>query len=43
VIDSGEDRDLAALVVPRSTIHLGLPGFPDIARRTITTPGKEHQ
>lgn len=26
----------------RSTIHLGMPGFPDIAARTLTTPGKEH-
>ena len=26
----------------RSTIHLGLPGFPDIASRTVTTPGQQH-
>jgi hypothetical protein len=26
----------------RSTIHLGMPGFPDIADRTVTIPGKEH-
>jgi Phage integrase family len=26
----------------RSTIHLGMPGFPDIASRTVTIPGTEH-
>ena len=26
----------------RSTIHLGMPGFPDIASRTVTTPGQQH-
>ena len=25
----------------RSTIHLGMPGFPDIASRTVTTPSNE--
>jgi len=26
----------------RSTIHLGMPGFPDIASRAVTTPGQQH-
>ena len=26
----------------RSTIHLGMPGFPDIAVRTVTAPGEQH-
>ena len=26
----------------RSAIHLGMPGFPDIASRTVTTPGQQH-
>ncbi|HCU93263.1 MAG TPA: site-specific integrase, partial [Actinobacteria bacterium] len=26
----------------RTTIHLGMPGFPDIASRAVTIPGKNH-
>jgi hypothetical protein len=26
----------------RSTIHLGMPGLPDIAGRTVTAPGEQH-
>jgi integrase len=26
----------------RSAIHLGMPGFTDIASRTVTTPGQQH-
>jgi hypothetical protein len=26
----------------RSTVHLGMPGFPDIAGRTVTIPGEQH-
>jgi hypothetical protein len=26
----------------RSTIHLGMPGFPDLASRTVITPASEH-
>ncbi len=30
---------LDELATRRSTIHLGIPRFPDIASRTVTTPG----
>lgn len=33
---------LDALATRRTTIHLGIPAFPDIAGRTLTTPGKDH-
>ncbi|MGH7750736.1 MAG: hypothetical protein ACREQ5_39090, partial [Candidatus Dormibacteria bacterium] len=33
---------LDALATRRTTIHLGIPAFPDIAGRTLTTPDKDH-